>query len=169
MSKSFEAKANTDITAEKVRLVLGNESKVVTLNEAFQIADIGNTDLVQINDADVPVCKLTDFSKFKYDQKQAAKLNDKKQKQSIVQTKEIQLTTNIQSHDLEIKANSAKKFLDQGKVVLVCIKMQFRDGKPNSQLAEAKVNEFLSLIDNYVLQQPAVISGKTMSVIIKKG
>ena len=169
MSTNFEARANYDITAEKIRLVLGNDSKILTLIEAMKIADIGNTDLVQINNADIPVCKLMDFAKFVYDQKQALKQNNKKQKQTAIQVKEIQLSSNTQQHDIEIKANSTKKFLEQGKHVLVCARMLMRDGKPNTKLAEEKINAFLECVGAYSIVKPIDAAGKNMSITIKQG
>lgn len=167
MSNNFVVKANSDIQAEKVRLVFGSDSKIVLLAEAQRIADIGNTDLVQINDAEVPVCKLLDFSRYVYDLKQAAKENSKKQKQTAIQLKEIQFNTDTHMHDLEIKAQAAKKFLSQGKLVLINVRLVFRNGVPNSQVAEAKINSFLGLVGEYNIHQQLNASGRSMTITIK--
>lgn len=89
---------------------------VYPINEAIQIARDMSLDLVEISPkADPPVCKVTDYSKFKYEQKKKQK--ELKSKQHKVVQKEIRFGPNTDDHDFNFKLKHAKKFLEDGAKV----------------------------------------------------
>lgn len=83
-------------------------------------------DLVLMSpNAKPPVCKIMDYGKYRYDTMKKAK--DAKKKQKTVELKEVRLSPNIEEHDLNVKANQARKFLEQGNKVKVSIRFRGRE------------------------------------------
>ncbi|MFP4365650.1 MAG: translation initiation factor IF-3 [Bacteroidales bacterium] len=106
---------NHHIKARMVRLVGDNveQPSVVPLTEALKLADQMELDLVEISpNADPPVCKITDYQKFLYQQKKKQK--EIKAKTVKVVIKEIRFGPNTDEHDFNFKLNHAKKFLSEG-------------------------------------------------------
>jgi translation initiation factor IF-3 len=108
---------NERIKAPKVRLVGENiEIGVYSLTEALQIAKSVSLDLVEISpNADPPVCKVIDYSKFKYEQKKKQK--ELKSKAHKVVVKEIRFGPNTDEHDYNFKLKHAMNFLKEGAKV----------------------------------------------------
>ena len=107
-------KVNQKIRATKVRVVGDNvEPKIYSIEDALKIAENQGLDLVEIApQADPPVCKVIDYSKFKYEQKKKAK--ELKAKAQKVVVKEIRFGPNTDDHDFNFKLNHAKNFLGDG-------------------------------------------------------
>ena len=114
-------KINERITAALVRVVgEGLESQVCKIEEALRMARAMSLDLVEISpQAEVPVCKIIDYSKFKYEQKKKQKEIKSKSQKSII--KEIRLGPNTDEHDLNFKIKHAIKFLQEGAKVKVYV------------------------------------------------
>lgn len=89
---------------------------VYSLRAALQIAQEQGLDLVEISPkADPPVCKVVDYSKFKYDQKKKQKEIKSNAQKTVV--KEVRFGPNTDDHDFNFKLNHAKKFLKEGAKV----------------------------------------------------
>lgn len=110
-------KINGNIRAREVRLVGDNvEQGVYTINEALRLADDLELDLVEISPtADPPVCRITDYQKFLYQQKKKQK--EAKAKSVKVVVKEIRFGPQTDDHDFNFKLNHAKNFLEEGAKV----------------------------------------------------
>jgi translation initiation factor IF-3 len=110
-------KVNERIRAQRVRLVGENvEQGVYELRAALDIAKQQELDLVEISpNADPPVCKVIDYSKFKYEQKKKQK--ELKSKAHKVVIKEIRFGPNTDDHDFEFKLKHAINFLKEGAKV----------------------------------------------------
>lgn len=109
-------------------LLIRNEQKVgiVTLQEAKKLALTDGLDLVEIvPQAKPPVCKIMDYSKFKYELSLKEKEAKKHNKTTTV--KEIRLSPNIAENDLNIKISSIKRFLEEKHSVLIKIKFHGRE------------------------------------------
>jgi len=92
------------------------EAGVFSIEEALRMADNLNLDLVEISpNANPPVCRITDYQKFLYQQKKKQK--ELKAKASKVVLKEIRFGPNTDEHDFNFKLNHAKKFLEEGAKV----------------------------------------------------
>lgn len=105
-------KVNEDINYNKVFTVFEDEGikEVMDTNKALDIADKNDMDLVMMSEkGDHPVCKIMDYNKFMYDKKKNDKNNKNNQKQ-----KEMKFTPNIGEHDLDVKINKIRKFLEKG-------------------------------------------------------
>ncbi len=111
-------RVNHRIKAPQVRVVGDNVENpgIFPLRDALKIADELNLDLVEISpNADPPVCKVTDYSKFLYQQKKKQK--EMKAKAVKVIVKEIRFGPNTDEHDFQFKLRHAEKFLGEGAKV----------------------------------------------------
>lgn len=117
-------RVNQSIRAKEVRVVdeNGHQIGIMPLQEAIQKAQQSGLDLVEIvPNANPPVCKIIDFSKFKYQQEKKEKEIRKTQKLNLF--KEIYIKPTITEHDLQIKLNHVKEFLQHlhpTKIVITC-------------------------------------------------
>ena len=92
----------------------GEQLGIMSSREALQLAEEAGVDLVKIAPtAKPPVCKIVDYGKFRYEQ--ARKEKEAKKKQKVIDVKEIRLSPNIDTNDLNTKVNAAKKFLQKGQ------------------------------------------------------
>jgi translation initiation factor IF-3 len=92
------------------------EGGVFSIEDALKLADQMELDLIEISPkADPPVCRISDYSKFLYDQKKKQK--ELKAKQSKIVLKEIRFGPNTDEHDFQFKLNHARKFLEEGAKV----------------------------------------------------
>lgn len=143
----------------------GIESKVVTMSEARKIAEDMELDLVEIQGkSDVPIVKVCNYEKMLYELKKAAKKN----KQYVKPLKEIQLSVNIAKHDLETKANNAKRFIEDGSRVRVTLAMKGRELSRREDNKKS-ILEFIVMMDDVAVPEstPKDEGNKTV-VILKK-
>ena len=123
-----ELMINEQIRDREVRLIGadGEQLGVVSSREAQKIADEAGLDLVKIApNAKPPVCKVIDYGKYRYEL--ARKEKDAKKKQKTVELKEIRLSPNIDTNDLNTKMNAAKKFLAKGNKVKITLRFRGRE------------------------------------------
>lgn len=143
----------------------GIESKVVTMSEARKIAEDMELDLVEIQGKlEIPIIKLCNYEKMLYELKKAAKKN----KQQAKPLKEIQLSVNIAKHDLETKANNAKRFIEDGSRVRVTLAMKGRELYRREENKKS-ILEFIVMMDEVAIPEstPRDEGNKTV-VILKK-
>ena len=109
-------RVNDQIRVREVRIVGDNGSTVVPTRDALNMAREQGVDLVEISpNANPPVCRLIDYSKFLYQQKKRAK--EMKAKQVKVEVKEIRFGPQTDEHDYQFKLKHAKEFLEEGNKV----------------------------------------------------
>ncbi|MDR1086868.1 MAG: translation initiation factor IF-3 [Endomicrobium sp.] len=109
---------NQFISVPEVRLIDsdGTMAGIVKTSEALANAQAKELDLVEISpQANPPVCKIINFSKFKYEMDKKEK--EAKKKQKISQVKEIRIRPRIGEHDLEVKIKHAREFIADGDKV----------------------------------------------------
>ncbi len=119
---------NEEINSSKVRLIddKGEQVGVISLKEALKMADDRHLDLVNVApNAKPPVCKILDYGKYKYNALKKEK--EAKKNQKVINVKEIRLSPNIDTHDLEVKANQASKFLNNDNRVKVSVRFRGRE------------------------------------------
>jgi translation initiation factor IF-3 len=140
---------NNQIRASKVRVIdeNGKNLGIFSLEEALKIAKERNLDLIQITDkADPPVCKISDYGKFLYQMK---KRERGKRKEKGGEVKGIRLGFNISEHDMEIKANQAKEFLEEGNRIQVEMVLRGRE-KNLTEFAKEKIKKFLEILESKI-------------------
>lgn len=120
-------RVNEQITAPQVRLILsdGTNLGIMSTKEAVVKAKAEGLDLIEISSGNVPVAKILDFGKYKYElQKRKA---EAKKKQKTIETKEIKFTPNIGDNDYEVKMRNAKRFLQEGNKVKFTLRFRGRE------------------------------------------
>ena len=109
-------RVNEHIRVREVRIVGDDGSMVIPTRQALEMARVKGVDLVEISpNAQPPVCRLIDYSKFLYQQKKHAK--EMKAKQAKVEIKEIRFGPQTDEHDYNFKLKHAKEFLNEGNKV----------------------------------------------------
>lgn len=149
----------------------GNQLGIVNRNEALRLAEEQNKDLVEIApEADPPVCKLLNYSKFKYEQEKKLRHVAKAQReqQRIHDVKEIRLRPKIGEADLLTKARQTRAFIEKGHRVKVTLRFRGRE-ITHPAVARAVVDRFcLELDDIAKPEQRAQIQGREMVVTLVK-
>ncbi len=133
---------NEKIRDKQVRLIDadGSQRGIVPIEFARKLADEKQLDLVKIApDANPPVCKLVNYSKFKYEL--VKKEKEARKKQKIIVTKEIRISLNIDTHDLNVKMKKAAQFLNDGNKVKLSIRFKGRE-LGRTDLANDLINKF---------------------------
>lgn len=119
---------NEEIRANEVRLIspTGEQLGVKSLTEALRIALESDLDLVEVAaQADPPVCRIMDYSKYRYEQELKEKKARKHQTSTVV--KEIKLRPKIEDHDFNVKKKHVTRFLEGGARVKVTIMFRGRE------------------------------------------
>ncbi len=119
---------NARIRVREVRLIDENGVQVgiITTREALDMARERDLDLVEVAPtASPPVCRLMDYGKFRYEQTKKEREARKNQKQ--VELKEIRMKPRTDTHDLQVKANSARRFLEDGHKVKFSVRFRGRE------------------------------------------
>ncbi|WP_010232872.1 MULTISPECIES: translation initiation factor IF-3 [Clostridium] len=155
---------NEGIKSREVRLA-GEDSRIIKTEEALSLARESDLDLVMVSpNAKPPVCKIMDYSKYIYEQSKKLKLAKKNQK--IVSLKEVRLSPTIEEHDIDIKANNAKKFLSNGDKVKVSIRFRGRQNN-NTQVGKKVLAVFVSKIGEIgVVEKTPQLEGRNMFMIL---
>ncbi len=158
---------NERIRVREVRLIddEGNQKGIVPTLEAFKMAKDRDLDLVEVApNANPPVCKILDFGKYRFEQEK--KLRDSKKKQKVLKLKEIRMQPKIGPGDLDTKAKHVQEFLDEGDKVKVTIRFRGRE-LAHTELGFDVLKEVLKrLTSAYVIEKPAAMEGKFMSMTI---
>jgi translation initiation factor IF-3 len=140
---------NNQIRSSEVRLIdeTGKQLGVISLTEALNLAKEKNLDLIQVTEkVEPPVCKIMDYGKYLY-------IEEKKEKEMSKQkggeVKGIRLSFNISSHDIEIRAKAAEKFLKEGDRVRIDLILKGRQ-KALDKFAKDKMLLFLETLDKII-------------------
>ena len=121
-------RVNNEIRVPQVRLIDENGEMigVLSIRDALYRAHQAGMDLLEISpNAVPPVCKITDYGKFKYEQQKKA--NEARKKQKVVEIKEVNVRPNIDDHDYEVKMRMARNFIGEGDKVKVTLRFRGRE------------------------------------------
>lgn len=158
---------NGQIRDKEVRLITndGEQLGVMSAREAQKLADEAGLDLVKISPkAKPPVCKIIDYGKYKYEQTRKEKLAKKKQK--VIDVKEVRMSPNIDTNDLNTKINHAKKFLAKGARVKVTLRFRGRE------LAHVNASKYIlddfakALEDVATIDKKPKFEGRSMTMFL---
>ena len=137
----------------------------MSAKEAQTIANNKNLDLVMISpNANPPVCKIMDYGKYKYEQSRKEKEARKKQK--VIEVKEVRLSPNIDTNDLNTKTGAARKFLEKGDKVKVTLRFR---GREMAHMSKSKyiLDDFAeSLKDIATIDKPSKVEGRSMVMFL---
>ena len=162
----FQYRVNGQIRAREVRIVGDDvESVVMPTSKALQMAEQKGLDLVEISpNAQPPVCRMIDYSKFLYQQKKRQK--ELKAKQVKVEVKEIRFGPQTDEHDYNFKLKHAKEFLSDGDKVKAYVFFRGRSILFKEQ-GEVLLLRFANDLEEYgKVEQMPVLEGKRMIIFI---
>lgn len=158
---------NEQIRDKEVRVIGedGEQLGVMAIAEARKLADEAGVDLVKIApNAKPPVCKIIDYGKFKYEQTRKEK--EAKKKQKVVEIKEIRLSPNIDTNDLNTKTQNARKFLEKGNRVKVTLRFR---GREMAHMAQSKhiLDDFAAALEDVaVVDKAPKTEGRAMTMFL---
>lgn len=150
----------------QVQVIDDNGEKLgkMSTKEAIEVAYAKNLDLVLVSPNESnPVCKILDYSKYKFEMSKKAK--EAKKKQKIVEVKEVRLSPNIDKHDLEVKAKMAEKFIAAGNKVKVAMRFRGREFNFINQGKEI-MNSFKEMVPNCQIEKESKMEGKNLVMFL---
>ncbi|EFA43656.1 translation initiation factor IF-3 [Hallella bergensis DSM 17361] len=158
-------RVNGQIRAREVRVVSDDGAEVMPTRQALDLARQQGMDLVEISpNAQPPVCRIIDYSKFLYQQKKRQK--EMKQKQVKVDVKEIRFGPQTDDHDYNFKLNHAKQFLKEGNKVRAYVFFRGRSILFKEQ-GELLLLRFANDLEEYAkVEQLPKLEGKRMFLFL---
>jgi translation initiation factor IF-3 len=158
---------NGQIRDKEIRLIsdTGEQLGLMSARDAQKIADEKMLDLVKISpQAKPPVCKLMDYSKYKFDL--AKKEKEARKKQKTISVKELRLSPNIDVHDVQVKVKNAIKFLKDGNKVKVSIRFRGRE-LTRKDVAVDIMKDFAEQVSEYgVVDKAPKMEARTMAMFL---
>ena len=158
---------NEQIRDREIRLIGedGQQLGIMSSREAMKIAREAELDLVKIApQAKPPVCKIIDYGKYRYEL--ARKEKEAKKKQKTKEVKEVRLSPNIDSNDLNTKIASARKFIEKGNKVKVTLRFRGRE-MAHVQSSRHILDEFAKALEDIALvDKPAKMEGRSMAMFL---
>ena len=162
-----ELMINEQIRDREIRLIGedGEQLGIMSARDAMKLAREANLDLVKIAPtAKPPVCKIIDYGKYRYEL--ARKEKEAKKKQKTVEVKEVRLSPNIDTNDLNTKVNQARKFVSSGNKVKVAVRFRGRE-LAHTAVGKTILEDFAQkLSDIAVIDKPAKLEGKSMVMFL---
>ncbi len=158
---------NEQIRDREIRLIgeNGEQLGVMSSRDAMKLAEEAELDLVKIAPtAKPPVCKIIDYGKYRYELSRKEK--EAKKKQKTVDLKEVRLSPNIDTNDLNTKVNNARKFLEKGNKVKVTLRFRGRE-MAHMQQSRHILDDFAKLLaDISVVEKPSKLEGRSISMVL---
>ncbi|MCS6801377.1 MAG: translation initiation factor IF-3 [Dehalococcoidia bacterium] len=162
-----ELRINERIRAREVRLIgeNGEQLGIYPLLQALQYARDRGLDLVEVAPTAVPpVCRLMEYTKWKFEQSKKEREARKHQKQVLV--KEIRFRPKISEHDVDFKVKQILRFLSEGDKVKVNVLFRGREAA-HPQIAKQLLDSVLAKVKPYAaVEKPPVFEGRSMSMTL---
>ena len=158
---------NEQIRDKEVRLIgeNGEQLGIMSARDAYKMALEAELDLVKIAPTAKPlVCKIIDYGKYRYEL--ARKEKEAKRKQKVIEIKEVRLSPNIDTNDLNTKMGAARRFLEKGDKVKVTLRFR---GREMAHMSKSKyiLDDFAeSLKDIAVIDKPSKVEGRSMIMFL---
>ena len=158
---------NGQIRDKEIRVIgeNGDQLGIMSPKEAMKLAQEADLDLVKIAPkAQPPVCKIIDYGKYRYEL--ARKEKEAKKKQKTVEVKEVRLSPNIETNDLNTKVNNAKKFISKGNKVKVTLRFRGRE-MAHVQQSKHILDDFAKQLEDVAtVEKAAKLEGRNMSMVL---
>lgn len=162
-----ELMINEQIRDKEVRLIgeNGEQLGIMSARDAYKMAQDAELDLVKIAPtAKPPVCKIIDYGKYRYEL--ARKEKEAKKKQKTVEVKEIRLSPNIETNDLNTKINATKKFISKGNKVKITLRFRGRE-MAHMQSSKHILDDFAEQLEDVAIVEKAPkIEGRSISMVL---
>ena len=157
---------NEQITTSQVRLILatGENFGVISTREALRKAKDQGLDLIEIASGSIPVCKILEAGKYRYELQK--RRSEAKKKQKVVEIKEIKMTSNIGDNDYGVKLRAARRFLEDGNKVKFNLRFRGRE-MSYVDLGAAVLNRAKTdLSDIAKAEQEPKLDGRQMTLVL---
>ena len=158
---------NEQIRDREVRLIgeNGEQLGIMSARDAFKLAQEAELDLVKIAPtAKPPVCKIIDYGKYRYEL--ARKEKEARKKQKVIDVKEVRLSPNIDTNDLNTKVGAARKFLEKGDKVKVTLRFRGRE-MAHVQSSKQILDVFSErMADIAVVDKAPKMEGRSMTMFL---
>lgn len=156
---------NEQIVARFVKLIENDKLVgVIARNDAIYRAKSQGLDLVLITEGDNPVCKILDADSYRYEKVKQEKENAKKQRNLVIETKEIQLRPVTDHNDIQVKAKAAQRFLDKGDKVKVVVRFRNRE-KTHKELGYGIINQFIEQLGEHKVEKKTDAESTLMVIL----
>ncbi len=158
---------NEEIRDSELRVIgsNGDQLGIMSAGEALDLAAREDLDLVKIApQAKPPVCKIMDYGKYRFEQ--AKREKEARKNQHTIDTKEIRLSLNIDTHDFNTKLNNAIKFIKHGDKVKVSIRFRGRE-MGHSEFGYDLMKRFSDACEEFAtITKPAKLEGRNMLMFL---
>jgi len=167
IAQDKDIRINGEIDASQVRLVGedGSQLGIVSLREAISKAEEAELDLVEIAPmAQPPVCKIMDYGKFKYHEQK--KQHEAKQKQKLIQVKEVKFRPRTDEADYQVKLKNLIRFLSEGDKTKVTLRFRGREMAHQEFGLELLKRVEADLIELGNVEQYPKLEGRQMVMVL---
>ena len=170
---------NEKIRDKEIRLIgqEGEQLGIMSSREAMKLAREAGLDLVKVAPtAKPPVCKIVDYGKYRYEiidygkyrYEMARKEKEAKKKQRTMEVKEVRLSPNIDTNDLNTKANQARKFISKGDKVKVTLRFRGREMAHVNYSKQILDAFYEKLEDVAVIDKAPKMEGRSMVMFLSE-
>lgn len=160
---------NRAIRVPEVRLIDedGTQLGVVPTAQAMEMARQRDLDLVEVAANSVPpVCKLQDYGRAKYEQTKRER--EAKKHQHAIELKELRLRPGTDDHDVDVRARSARRFIEEGHKVRLLVRFRGREAA-HPEIARAQIDRIVrSLSDIAIVEQGPMMEGRAMFAVLAR-
>ena len=162
-------RVNGQITTSQVRLILANGDNfgIISTREAIKKASDQGLDLIEIASGAIPVCKILEAGKYRYELQK--RRSEAKKKQKVVEIKEIKLTPNIGDNDYGVKMRAARRFLEEGNKVKFNLRFRGREMSYVDLGAAVLARAKEDLSDIAKVEQEPKLDGRQMTLVMAPG
>lgn len=168
IAKQNDVLINEQIKFEEVMVIGPNGEKlgIKKREDALTLASYAGLDLVLMSSNGVPVCKVIDYNKFKYEKGKREKEAKKKQREQNLELKEYRLSVTIDTHDFETKLKNARAYVEKGHKVKVSVRFKGRQ-IAHSDLGRDVILKFADALSEVgVIEQAPKLEGRSMSLVV---
>lgn len=162
-----ELSINEEIRATEVRVIdaNGDQLGIMPTSKALSAAYDKGLDLVEISpNSAPPVCRILDYGKYRFEREKKEK--EQRKKQQTIDIKEVQLSCRIDTHDFETKLKHARRFLEDGAKVKVCIKFKGREMSHTAIGLEVITKFGEACTDLGIIEKKPALDGRQMIMFI---
>lgn len=162
-----ELSINEEIRAKEVRVIdaNGDQLGIMPTSKALNAAYDKGLDLVEISpNSAPPVCRILDYGKYRFEREKKEK--EQRKKQQTIDIKEVQLSCRIDTHDFETKLKHARRFLEDGAKVKVCIKFKGREMSHTAIGLEVITKFGEACTDLGIIEKKPALDGRQMIMFI---
>ena len=159
---------NEQIKFEEMMVIGPNGEKlgIKKRQDALTLANYAGLDLVLMSSNGVPVCKVIDYNKFKYEKLKKEKEAKKRQREQNLETKEYRLSVSIDVGDFETKLRNAKAYIEKGHKIKVSVRFKGRQ-LAHPELGRDVIMKFASKLDDVaVIEQMPKLEGRSMQLFL---